>query len=85
MVGEVHPAAEVRAAAEAFAAELATGPTVAQMHAKRLIDTAHTRSLAEQLNAETLAGRACKQTDDAKEAMRAAVERRAPVFIGRQP
>jgi 2-(1,2-epoxy-1,2-dihydrophenyl)acetyl-CoA isomerase len=83
MVGEVHPAAEVLGAAEAFAAELATGPTVAQMHAKRLIDTAHTRSLAEQLAAETLAGQACKQTDDAKEAMRAAVERRAPVFIGR--
>ena len=83
MVGEVHPAAEVLAVAEAFAAELATGPTVAQMHAKRLIDTAHMRSLTEQLDAETLAGRACKQTDDAKEAMRAAVERRAPVFIGR--
>ena len=83
MVGEVHPAAEVLAAAEAFAAELVTGPTVAQMHAKRLIDTAHTRSLAEQLAAETLAGQACKQTEDAKEAMRAAVERRAPNFIGR--
>ena len=83
MVGEVHPAAEVLAVAEAFAAELATGPTVAQMHGKRLIDTAHMRSLTEQLDAETLAGRACKQTDDAKEAMRAAVERRAPVFIGR--
>ena len=83
MVGAVHPGAEVLAAAEAFAAELVTGPTVAQMHAKRLIDTAHTRSLAEQLAAETLAGQACKQTEDAKEAMRAAVERRAPNFIGR--
>ncbi len=75
--------AELSAAAQACAAELAAGPTVAQMHAKRLIDSAHTRSLAKQLDAETLAGQACKQTEDAKEAMCAAAERRAPVFIGR--
>jgi len=83
LVGEVHPVDRVLELASAFAAQLAMGPTVAQMHAKRLIDGAMTRSLAEQLVLEKAAGDACAKSDDAAEAMRAAVEKRAPRFTGR--
>ncbi len=83
MVGEVHPTAEVLGAAQAFAAVLVTGPTVAQMHAKRLIDTAGTRSLGDQLVEEMAAGKACAQTEDAKEALKATSERRVAQFVGR--
>lgn len=83
MVSEVHPADTVAAAARAFAAELATGPTVAQMHAKRLIDSAHTRSFAEQLAAEKSAGEACGRTEDSREALAAAAAKRPPRFVGR--
>ena len=83
MVSEVHPPGAVMGAARELAAELVAGPTVAQMHAKRLIDTAHTRSFAGQLAEEKKAGKACAGTEDAREALRAASERRAPSFVGR--
>ncbi|MEE8273374.1 MAG: enoyl-CoA hydratase-related protein [Alphaproteobacteria bacterium] len=83
MVTEVHAAERVFEAAHAFAVELAQGPTVAQTHAKRLIDSAHTRGFAEQLALEREAGEDCARSDDAGEAMRAAVEKRAPRFVGR--
>lgn len=83
MVSEIHPADRVFALARAFASELASGPSVAQMHAKRLIDSAHTRGFAEQLALEKQAGEDCGRSEDAKEAMRAAVEKRPPEFVGR--
>ena len=83
LVDAVHPTDDVLAAAQAFAATLAAGPTVAQAHAKRLIDGALSRGFAAQLAEEYAAGDACRRTDDAAEAMRAAVEKRAPVFTGR--
>jgi 2-(1,2-epoxy-1,2-dihydrophenyl)acetyl-CoA isomerase len=82
LVSEVVPRPELEAAGAALASALAHGPTVAIGHAKRLLQTAEHRTLREQLAAEAAAGDACAETDDHREAMRAALERRAPVFTG---
>lgn len=83
LVGEVVPAAELAGAGQAFAELLAAGPTVAVGHAKRLMQQAPGRGFAEQLAAEADAGRACAVTEDHREGLSAAGERRAPVFKGR--
>lgn len=83
LVGEVVPAAQLAVYGQSFAELLASGPTVALGHAKRLMDEALGSSFADQLAAEAEAGRACAATEDHREALRAAVERRDPVFAGR--
>ena len=83
LVGEVVPADELASAGQAFAEVLASGPTVALGHAKRLMHEALGRSFADQLAAEAEAARACATTQDHREALRAAAERRPPVFSGR--
>ncbi len=83
LVSEVHPPDRLTEAAHAFARRLAAGPTVAQREAKRLMQGSERRSLAEQLAAERRAGDVCAATEDAKEALAAAVARRDPVFAGR--
>lgn len=82
MLTEVHPAASLAGAAQAFAAKLAAGPTVALKHDKALLETSFGRSLAEQLRAEKLAGDACGKTKDSAEAIAAAVEKRPAKFVG---
>ena len=66
-----------------LAAELATGPSVAIGLAKGLLQTASTRTLGEQLEAEKAAGLVCAETEDHREALAAFTEKRAPVFRGR--
>lgn len=66
----------------AFAQVLASGPTVAIAQTKRLLNTAHTRSLSDQQLEEVAAGKICGQTEDHKEGLAAANERRAPRFTG---
>lgn len=66
----------------AFAQQLASGPTVAIAQAKKLLNTAHTRSLSDQQLEEVAAGKICGQTQDHAEGLAAANERRAPKFIG---
>jgi len=83
MITEVVPPDELEARTLALAERLATGPTVAIGEAKYLIDTASSRSLAEQQLAELQAGRVCASTQDHTEGLAAANERRAPRFIGR--
>jgi 2-(1,2-epoxy-1,2-dihydrophenyl)acetyl-CoA isomerase len=83
LVSEVVPAAELSDVGQALAQLLAAGPTVALGHAKRLMHEAPGRGFAEQLAAEAEAGRACAATEDHREGLRAAAERRAPVFKGR--
>ncbi|MCC6223888.1 MAG: enoyl-CoA hydratase/isomerase family protein [Thermoleophilia bacterium] len=83
LVGEVVPLERLAERGLELGTELATGPTVAIGHAKRLLDTSHRRSLAEQLEAERIAGEACALTDDHREALAAATERREPAFRGR--
>ena len=66
----------------AFARQLASGPTVAIARTKKLLNSAHTRSLSDQQLEEVAAGKVCAQTQDHKEGLAAANERRAPNFIG---
>jgi 2-(1,2-epoxy-1,2-dihydrophenyl)acetyl-CoA isomerase len=82
LVSEVVARPELEAAGAALARQLAQGPTVALGHAKRLLQTAESRTLRDQLAAEAEAGNACAETEDHREAMRAALERRAPLFTG---
>jgi 2-(1,2-epoxy-1,2-dihydrophenyl)acetyl-CoA isomerase len=65
-----------------FAQRLASGPTVAIAQAKRLMNSAHTRSLSDQQLEEVAAGKICGATQDHAEGLAAANERRAPNFIG---
>jgi 2-(1,2-epoxy-1,2-dihydrophenyl)acetyl-CoA isomerase len=83
LITEIHPADALEAAGLGFAQKLAGGPTVAIRHAKRLMQSADTRSLAQQLVEERKAGDDCGRSEDAKEALAAAVERREPAFKGR--
>lgn len=83
LVSEVVPRDDLAAAGARLAAELATGPSVAIGLAKGLLQTASTRTLGEQLEAEKAAGLICAQTDDHREALAAFTEKRSPVFRGR--
>lgn len=65
-----------------LAARLASGPTFAFAQTKKLMRDGAGRSLTEQLSAELAAGLLCGRSADGAEALRAAVEKRAPVFIG---
>jgi 2-(1,2-epoxy-1,2-dihydrophenyl)acetyl-CoA isomerase len=82
LLTEVHAPEELEAATMAFAEKLGSGPTVAIRQTKALIDTASTRSLADQLVAEKKAGEICSMSDDAKEAMSAVIAKREPAFKG---
>jgi 2-(1,2-epoxy-1,2-dihydrophenyl)acetyl-CoA isomerase len=82
MVSEVFAAAELFDRTLDFASRLAAGPTVAIALAKKLIDNAHGRTLAEQQLEEQAAGRICAATKDHAEGLAAANERREPRFIG---
>lgn len=82
LLTEVHAAAALEEATMAFARKLGSGPSVAIRLTKALINGAATRSLADQLKEEKKAGEICGKTEDSKEALRAAVEKRDPVFKG---
>ena len=83
LVTEVHPLEGLEDATLAFARQLGNGPTVAIKQTKRLMETASMRTLADQLQAESAAGKICGETEDHKEALAAAVARREPQFKGR--
>jgi 2-(1,2-epoxy-1,2-dihydrophenyl)acetyl-CoA isomerase len=83
LVTEIHPAETLGEHVRAFAELLATGPTVAQAEAKRLIDGWQSRTLDAQLDLERAAGQRCAGSADFAEAMAASVARRTPVFRGK--
>ena len=83
MVTEVVEAERLMEATLGFAQKLASGPTVANGCAKLLIDTADQRGLADQLAEERRLGKLCAKTEDHKEGLAAANERRPPRFVGR--
>ena len=82
LVGELCEDAEVLARTQALAQRLASGPSFAHAQTKTLLAQSATRTLAEQLEAERLAGLACGRTADAAEALAASAEKRAPKFTG---
>ncbi|NOG72930.1 enoyl-CoA hydratase [Roseicella sp. DB1501] len=75
--------AELGEATLALARQLAAGPRVAWHHMKRNMQVAEQGTLAEALDVEAYGMTRCRDTEDHKEALRAFVEKRPPVFHGR--
>lgn len=82
LVGEVVADDALASRAQAMALQLARGPTLAFAHSKTLLSMSAGQSLSQQLEAERLAGLACGRSYDADEALRAASEKRVPIFTG---
>jgi 2-(1,2-epoxy-1,2-dihydrophenyl)acetyl-CoA isomerase len=83
IVNKAVPAAELPAAAAAYARYLAGLPTIAVGYMKRNLNAAQNVSLSELLDIEALHMVRTMMTDDHKAAAQAFVEKRAPVFQGR--
>src|SRR3981189_2381659 len=82
MVTKVVPDAEVEAAAHDLAMSLAQGPSVTLGYIKRNINNAETMSMEEGFDAEAIHHSRSGETADHKEAAKAFVEKRKPVFKG---
>jgi 2-(1,2-epoxy-1,2-dihydrophenyl)acetyl-CoA isomerase len=82
MVTKVVPDAEVDAAAHELAMSLAQGPSVTLGYIKRNINNAETMSLEACFDGEAIHHSRSGETDDHKEAAKAFVEKRKPVFRG---
>lgn len=82
LVNRVVPAAQLPAAAAAWAAELAALPTIAIGYMKRNLNTGLQGTLAQVLDAEAIHMLRTFDTDDHKAAAVAFVEKRAPKFNG---
>ena len=83
LVDRAVPAAQLAAAATAWAAELAALPTVALGYMKRNLNTGLRGSLADVLDAEAIHMVRTFETSDHKGAAAAFVEKRPPSFKGR--
>lgn len=83
LVNRVLPATELEDAAQAFAQRLASGPTRAYGHMRRLMRSSFDRDLAPQLQAEAQSFDACARTEDLREGLEAFFAKRAPQFSGR--
>lgn len=82
LVNRVVPAAELREAAGAWAARLASGPTVAISLTKRLVNAALESDRTQAFRAEALAVEVNMQSVDGQEGVQAFVERRDAEFLG---
>ena len=74
---------ELAAEAMALAEKLANGPSVALRYMKRNLNVAESGTLAAGLDSEAHGMMRARASEDHKEASRAFVEKRAPVFRGR--
>jgi enoyl-CoA hydratase/carnithine racemase len=83
LVSQVVAPEELMPTAQALAGKIAAGPPVAIRLAKRALYRNAESELREALEFETFAQNACFETEDAREGIRAFVEKRAPVFRGR--
>jgi crotonobetainyl-CoA hydratase len=77
------PAGELLPAALAVCGTIAQGPPLAMQAAKEAVDLGLAGPLADALGRSYPGIRAFRESDDAQEAARAAVERRPPVWTGR--
>jgi 2-(1,2-epoxy-1,2-dihydrophenyl)acetyl-CoA isomerase len=82
LVNRVVPAADLEQAARELAERLASGPTIAIGHAKRLINRALESDRAAAFHEEAWAQEAVNGSADAREGMTAFAERRPPEFKG---
>lgn len=82
LLNHVYPTEEFEAEADALVEEIATGPTVALRHTKRLIDRGHDADLEDALADEAIAQAAVMETDDHREGVEAFLEKREPAFEG---
>src|SRR5580692_3389731 len=80
MVTRVAPDAEIDAAAREFAMSLAQGPSITYGYIKRNINNAERLSLEACFDAEAFHHSRASETADHKEAAKAFVEKRKPVF-----
>jgi len=83
IVSAVHPPEELMAAAHALAGKIAAGPPIAIRLAKRSIYHNLECDLRQALEFETFAQNICFETEDAREGIRAFVEKRRPTFRGK--
>jgi 2-(1,2-epoxy-1,2-dihydrophenyl)acetyl-CoA isomerase len=83
IVSAVHPPEELLPATYALARKIAAGPPLAIRLAKRAIYHNLECDLRQALEFETFAQNVCYETEDAREGIRAFVEKRAPQFQGR--
>ena len=83
MVNRVVADAALATEAAALARRLADGPRIAQGYMKRNLNAAESGTLAEVLDLESFHHSRCGMTEDHREATRAFVEKRPPVFRGR--
>jgi len=82
-VNRVVPDADLDAFVDDWARRLAGGAPLALQHTKRMLSNALTQTLSEALDAEATAQALNFTSEDAREGMRAFLEKRAPVFRGR--
>jgi 2-(1,2-epoxy-1,2-dihydrophenyl)acetyl-CoA isomerase len=82
IVTKVVADAEIETAAREVAMSLAQGPTVTLGYIKKNINNAETMTLEACFDAEAMHHSRCSDTDDHKEAAKAFVEKRKPVFQG---
>ena len=83
LVNRVLPAAELDAAVQQLAQRLASGPTRAYGHMRRLMRSSFDHDLATQLQAEAQCFDACARTADLREGIEAFFAKRPPQFQGR--
>jgi enoyl-CoA hydratase/carnithine racemase len=83
LVSAVHPPEELMPATYALARKVADGPPLAIRLARRALYHNQEVDLRQALEFETFAQNVCYESDDAREGIRAFVEKRDPVFRGR--
>lgn len=82
IVSEVVPQEELEARADALARKIASGPTSAYGHFKRLVDDAFATPLSQHLENERAAFLDCAKTADFREGVSAFLAKREPEFKG---
>jgi 2-(1,2-epoxy-1,2-dihydrophenyl)acetyl-CoA isomerase len=83
LVSQVVAPEELMPTAYALAGKIAAGPPLAIRLAKRALYHSVDSDLRSALEFETFAQNICSETEDAREGIRAFVEKRSPVFRGR--